>query len=77
MQRYILGDHLSFLEEGEKSQKRLSQEKKWPEGRKQESVVCELQGKRKFKETGGRIKEGSRKARTEKGPLDVVVKRSL
>lgn len=28
MQRCILGDHLSFLEEGEKSQKRLSQEEK-------------------------------------------------
>ena len=72
-----MGIVLAFWKRERKARKDCHRKKKCPEGRKQESVVCELQGKRKFKETGGRIKEGSRKARTEKGPLDVVVKRSL
>lgn len=42
-----------------------------------EYSVFELQGIRNFKETGGEDQRRTRKVRTERGPLDVVIKRSL
>lgn len=61
---------------GEKNQKRWSQ-KKWPEGKKEESVVSlDCKAKENFKETGGEDQRGIKKSEDLR-PSDAVIKRSL
>lgn len=63
----------------ERMPEKIVTEKKWPEGRKQESVVSlNFKAKEILRRQVGKIQEGSRKVRPEKGPLNVVIiKRSL
>lgn len=69
MPRCILGVILD-LGKRERKPEKIVTEKKWPEGRKQESVVSEFQGKRNFKETGGEDQRGVKKSEGREGAAE-------